>query len=411
MPKPVVPQMDFQTIRALVEPAFTIAILCAIESLLAAMVADGVTGKQHDSNTELIGQGIANIVTPLFGGIPATGALARTMASINNGARTSVAGLVHSVVLLLIFLFLMPYVIYVPLGCLAAILIVVAYNMSEWRSFKYLLKGEKSDIAVLLLTFFLTVVVDLTVAIEVGILLAIVLFVRRTMQTSSIRVIDEASIAASEDDEIAASDDIERLDIHKGIEIYEICRTEEDADEDDSPMPAEGRSGVALGIPQHKHHNEHHEALIDVVPALHHHTVEPYSTFILRCHEVFVVESADSTEHSGKDDEIYPLVVFEVDALLLAASAEHEKGCDSQRHTNPLINVEPFAKDEQGSHQYHYRTGGIDWSDDSERQMLHTEISEYPGGQYDKALADYIFVDLPSSGCHMEYRPVEHRGA
>ena len=222
LPKPSMPDFDLNTIKDLVSPALTIAFLCAIESLLAAMVADGVTGKQHDSNTELIAQGMANIVTPLFGGIPSTGALARTMASINNGARTSVAGLVHSVVLLLIYLFLMPYVIYVPLGCLAAILIVVAYNMSEWRSFKYLLKGEKSDIAVLLLTFFLTVVVDLTVAIEVGILLAIVLFVRRTMQTSSIRVIDEASIAASEDDEIAASDDIERLDIHKGIEIYEI---------------------------------------------------------------------------------------------------------------------------------------------------------------------------------------------
>lgn len=120
----------------------------------------------------------------------------------------------------------------------------------------------------------------------------------------------------------------------EGIEIYEICRTEEDADEDDSPMPAEGRSGVALGIPQNEHHNEHHEALIDVVPALHHHTVEPHSTFILRCHEVFVVESADSTEHSGKDDEIYPLVVFEVDALLLAASAEHEK--DATASATPI---------------------------------------------------------------------------
>jgi len=222
LPSPTLPEFTFDTIRGLVSPAFTIAMLCAIESLLAAMVADGVTGKQHDSNTELIAQGIANVVTPLFGGIPSTGALARTMASINNGARTSVAGLVHSVVLLLIYLFLMPYVIYVPLGCLAAILMIVAYNMSEWRTFKYLLKGEKSDVAVLLITFFLTVIIDLTVAIEVGVLLAIVLFIRRTMQTSSIEVIDHDTLAATEDDEVAASDDVEVLDIHKGIEVYEI---------------------------------------------------------------------------------------------------------------------------------------------------------------------------------------------
>ncbi len=222
LPSPVMPDFSYDTIRELFSPAFTIAMLCAIESLLAAMVADGVTGKQHHSNTELIAQGIANIVTPIFGGIPSTGALARTMASINNGAKTSVAGLVHAIVLLMIFLFLMPYVVYVPLGCLAAILVVVAYNMSEWKTFKYLLKGDKSDIAVLLITFFLTVIVDLTVAIEFGILLAIILFVRRTMQTSSIRVIDEESIAATEDDDIAQAGDIERLDIHKGVEIYEI---------------------------------------------------------------------------------------------------------------------------------------------------------------------------------------------
>jgi len=222
LPKPQVPEMNFNTIRGLVSPAFTIAMLCAIESILAAMVADGVTGKQHDSNTELVAQGLANIVTPLFGGIPSTGALARTMANINNGARTSVAGLVHSVVLVLIYLFLMPYVVYVPLGCLAAILVVVAYNMSEWRTFRYLLKGERPDVAVLLITFFLTVIVDLTVAIEVGIVLAIVLFVRRTMQTSSIHVINQDSLAATEDDEIAAIDDVDSLNIHKGVEVYEI---------------------------------------------------------------------------------------------------------------------------------------------------------------------------------------------
>lgn len=222
MPSPVAPAMDYETIKSLVSPAFTIAILCAIESLLAAMVADGVTGKHHDSNTELIGQGIANVVTPLFGGIPATGAIARTMANINNGGKSPVAGVIHAIVLLAIYLFLMPYAVYIPLSCLAAILVMVAYNMSEWRTFKYLLRGDKSDVAVLLLTFFLTVVVDLTVAIEVGLVLAVALFVRRVMETSSINVIEEDSLLATENDEVVNPDDIERLDIPKGVEVYEI---------------------------------------------------------------------------------------------------------------------------------------------------------------------------------------------
>lgn len=222
MPTPVAPAMDYNTIKGLVSPAFTIAILCAIESLLAAMVADGVTGKHHDSNTELIGQGIANVVTPLFGGIPATGAIARTMANINNGGKSPVAGVIHAVVLLLIYLFLMPYAIYIPLSCLAAILVMVAYNMSEWRTFKYLLRGDKSDVAVLIITFLLTVVVDLTVAIEVGLVLAVALFVRRVMETSSIHVIEEDSLLATESDEVIHPDDIEHLDIPRGVEVYEV---------------------------------------------------------------------------------------------------------------------------------------------------------------------------------------------
>ena len=222
MPKPVAPEFDYETIKGLVSPAFTIAILCAIESLLAAMVADGATGKQHNANTELIGQGIANIVTPLFGGIPATGALARTMASINNGGKSPVTGLIHAAVLLLIYLFLMPYAVYIPLSCLAAILVQVAYNMSEWRTFKYLLRGDKSDVAVLLITFFLTVIVDLTVAIEVGVVLAIVLFVRRVMQTSHINVVVDGQVAATEDPEKAAMENTDRLDIPEGVEVYEI---------------------------------------------------------------------------------------------------------------------------------------------------------------------------------------------
>jgi len=222
MPKPVAPEFDYETVKGLVSPAFTIAILCAIEPLLAAMVADGATGKQHNANTELIGQGIANIVTPLFGGIPATGALARTMASINNGGKSPVTGLIHAAVLLLIYLFLMPYAVYIPLSCLAAILVQVAYNMSEWRTFKYLLRGDKSDVAVLLITFFLTVIVDLTVAIEVGVVLAIVLFVRRVMQTSHINVVVDGQVAATEDPEKAAMENTDRLDIPEGVEVYEI---------------------------------------------------------------------------------------------------------------------------------------------------------------------------------------------
>ena len=222
MPKPVAPHFDFETIKGLVSPAFTIAILCAIESLLAAMVADGATGKKHHANTELIGQGIANIVTPLFGGIPATGALARTMASINNGGKSPVTGIVHAVVLLLIYLFLMPYAVYIPLSCLAAILVQVAYNMSEWKTFKYLLRGDKSDVAVLLITFFLTVIVDLTVAIEVGVVLAVVLFVRRVTQTSNISVLQSDKLAATEDDEAASMENTDRLDIPAGVEVYEI---------------------------------------------------------------------------------------------------------------------------------------------------------------------------------------------
>jgi SulP family sulfate permease len=220
LPRPETPKIDFEAIRLLFQPAITIAILCAIESLLAAMVADGVTGKKHDSNTELIGQGITNIITPFFGGIPSTGAIARTMANINNGGKTPVAGVIHAVVLLLIFLFLMPYAVYIPLSTLAAILIVVAYNMSEWRTFRYLLKGHRADVAVLLITFFLTVIIDLTVAIEFGVILAIILFVKRISESSSIKVIENSTVAGSEDEE--APNDIDMISIPKGVEIFEI---------------------------------------------------------------------------------------------------------------------------------------------------------------------------------------------
>lgn len=220
LPRPQTPKIDFEAIRMLFQPAITIALLCAIESLLAAMVADGVTGKKHNSNTELIGQGITNIITPFFGGLPSTGAIARTMANINNGGKTPVAGVIHAVVLVIIFLFLMPYAVYIPLSCLAAILIIVSYNMSEWRTFKYLLKGHRADVAVLLLTFVLTVIVDLTIAIEVGVVMAVILFVKRVSETSTITVIGQPFLSGTENEEYTS--DVEVLDIPKGVEVYEI---------------------------------------------------------------------------------------------------------------------------------------------------------------------------------------------
>ena len=168
LPQAQVPALSWEVIKQLFPAAITIAVLGAIESLLSATVADGVIGDRHDSNQELVGQGIANLVSPLFGGIPATGAIARTMTNINNGGRTPVAGIVHAVVLLLIFVLLMPLAQYIPMACLAGVLVVVSYNMSGWRTFRQLLRNPKSDVAVLLITFVLTVVFDLTIAIEFG---------------------------------------------------------------------------------------------------------------------------------------------------------------------------------------------------------------------------------------------------
>lgn len=173
------PKIDIANLEYYFQPAITIALLGAIESLLSAVVADGMIGGHHRSNTELIGQGIANIVTPFFGGIPATGAIARTATNIKNGGRTPVAGITHAVVLLLIMLFFAQWVRLIPMSCLAGILIVVAYNMSEWRTFRSILKGSVFDIIVLLSTFLLTVLIDLTVAIEVGVVLSALLFMKR----------------------------------------------------------------------------------------------------------------------------------------------------------------------------------------------------------------------------------------
>ena len=211
-------ELSMATINQLMPSAFTIAVLCAIESLLSATVADGVTGSRTNSNTELIGQGIANIAVPFFGGIPVTGAIARTMTNITNGGRTPVAGVVHTLVLLLIFLFLMPLINYVPMSCLAAVLIVVAYNMSGWRTIIGIFKAPKSDISVLLVTFFLTVIFDLTIAIEIGLLLAVVLFLRRVMENTQIKVYGE-QLDVAEGTEATTH---EVLDVENGVEVYEI---------------------------------------------------------------------------------------------------------------------------------------------------------------------------------------------
>ena len=219
LPEAAFPALDWEAIKNLFPVAITIAVLGAIESLLSAAVADGVIGDRHDSNTELIAQGIANFVSPIFGGIPATGAIARTMTNINNGGKSPVAGIVHAVVLLLILLFLMPLAQYIPMACLAGVLVIVSYNMSGWRVFKGLLKNPKSDVAVLLITFFLTVIFDLTVAIEVGLVIACVLFMKRVMETTKISVITD-EIDPNNESDLEVHE--EHLMIPQGVEVYEI---------------------------------------------------------------------------------------------------------------------------------------------------------------------------------------------
>ena len=219
LPDAEMPSMTWETIKQLISPAITIAVLGAIESLLSATVADGVVGDHHDSNQELVGQGIANIVSPIFGGIPATGAIARTMTNINNGGRSPIAGIIHAVVLLLIFLFLMPYAQYIPMACLAGVLVIVAYNMSEWRTFKQLLKNPKSDITVLLITFILTVIFDLTIAIEVGLVIACLLCMRRMAETTQVSVITD-EIDPNTESDVQLHE--EHLIIPEGVEVYEI---------------------------------------------------------------------------------------------------------------------------------------------------------------------------------------------
>lgn len=218
IPEPHGFELNMATINRLLPSAFTIAILGAIESLLSATVADGVTGTRTNSNTELIGQGLANIIVPFFGGIPVTGAIARTMTNITNGGRTPVAGVVHAIVLFLIFLFLMPLINLIPMACLAAVLIVVSYNMSGWRTIRAIFHNPKSDISVLALTFLLTVIFDLTIAIEMGLLLAVILFLRRVMENTEIKVYSE-QLDIAEGSETTIH---EVLNVNPGVEVYEI---------------------------------------------------------------------------------------------------------------------------------------------------------------------------------------------
>jgi SulP family sulfate permease len=218
IPAPEFPSVDFATFKKLIQPAFTIAMLGAIESLLSAVVADGMISGNHRSNTELIAQGTANIFSSLFGGIPATGAIARTATNVKNGGRTPVAGIVHAITLLLILLVAGSLASLIPIANLAGILVIVAYNMSEWKNFRSILKGPKGDVLVLLITFFLTVLIDLTVAIEVGIVLAAFLFMRNMIKFSGV------STYTSEIEDVDFGYDLveDKYQVPKGVEVFEI---------------------------------------------------------------------------------------------------------------------------------------------------------------------------------------------
>ena len=221
IPSLQVPNLSWESVKSLFPTAMVIAVLGAIESLLSATVADGVCGDHHNSNQELIGQGVANLCTPLFGGIPCTGAIARTMTNINNGGKTPIAGIIHAVVLLLIFLFLMPLAKFIPMACLAGVLVVVSYGMSGWRSFLALMKNPKSDVTVLLITFFLTIIFDLTIAIEVGLICACLLFMKRMAETTDVKAITDDEIDLNKEFDFLSTN-LDHYTIPKGVEVYEI---------------------------------------------------------------------------------------------------------------------------------------------------------------------------------------------
>ena len=222
LPMPHIPAISWHDLTGLVQPAFTIALLGGIESLLSAVVADGMIGSRHRSNMELVAQGVANIASPLFGGIPATGALARTATNVRNGGRTPVAGMIHALCVLLVMLFFGKWAALIPMATLAGILVVVAYHMSEWRTFRAELRSPRSDVLVLLTTFLLTILVDLTVAVEVGIVLAAFLFMKRMSEVSNVRVFgDELSDDEDPDAETARARG-RALKVPSGVQVYDV---------------------------------------------------------------------------------------------------------------------------------------------------------------------------------------------
>jgi SulP family sulfate permease len=218
-PKLIFPHLDFATIKALIQPAFTIALLCAIESLLSAVVADGMIGGNHKSNMELVAQGTANIFSALFGGIPATGAIARTATNVKNGGRTPIAGIVHAITLFLIVIFFGKWASLIPMATLAGILVVVAYNMSEWENFLSILKGPRTDVVIMLSTFLLTVLVDLTMAIEIGMVLAAFLFMRNMIKFSNVSSLNKAM---DDSEEINDTESVSKYPVPKNVDVYEI---------------------------------------------------------------------------------------------------------------------------------------------------------------------------------------------
>ncbi len=219
LPAPHIPRVDLATARQLLSPALSIALLAGIESLLSAVVADGMTGRRHRSNMELVAQGVANLASPLFGGIPATGAIARTATNVRSGGQTPIAGIIHALVLLLILLFLGKWAALVPMATLAGILVVTAYHMSEWRLALRMFRSTRSDTAVMLTTFLLTVLVDLSVAIQVGVVLAALLFIKRMSDVTQTRAIHEVMDEEEETDE---KDSIRLRNIPRGVAVYEI---------------------------------------------------------------------------------------------------------------------------------------------------------------------------------------------
>lgn len=222
IPAPTLPDITLERVRELFSPAVTVALLAAIESLLSAVVADGMIGSRHKSNVELVGQGIANVASGLFGGMPATGAIARTATNVKNGGRTPVAGMAHAVTVLLVLVFLGKWARYIPMAALAAILAVVSYHMSEWRAFAHLFKTPKSDVAVLLTTFFLTVLIDLTVAVQVGVVLAAFLFIKRMADVTNVGAVTRELTDAPDGTMTDDTEGVARRRIPEGVEVYEV---------------------------------------------------------------------------------------------------------------------------------------------------------------------------------------------